>query len=322
MSGVPPSKRKRTDEDSPEPAAATTPGPVRSKIWKPYGDIILEAESTQFRINRDTLAQYSSVFRDMFGVPQPPNEPTIEGCAIDWQLLLEMFYDPFMSGNALSVDLLAAMLRLGRKYEITTAKEDAVQRIEYEYPASLDAWDKVATNFTKIRSRSGCQVDLLRLAVERGIFSSIPALAYCCLHAWKLELLLTDQVERDDETFVSIPNNLKLTLAIAAERMQSWQKQIFKWLEDAGVVPHASCRSPALCTQQRHALHCIFSFGEEDAHFHCLTNWVQGNTWSSRLCRICEPVARTRFNSDRHKTWDALPGFFELPMGEELKNPE
>jgi hypothetical protein len=67
-----------------------------------YGDIILQAESTQFRINRDVLAKQSSVFRDMFSVPQPPNEPTIEGCPIvhvsdtakDWELLLEVLYDP------------------------------------------------------------------------------------------------------------------------------------------------------------------------------------------------------------------------------------
>lgn len=88
------SKRKRTEEE--------TVTPIRSKIWMPYGDIIIQAESTQFRVNRDVLAQQSSVFKDMFSVPQPPNEPTIEGCFIvhvsdtaqDWELLLEMFYDP------------------------------------------------------------------------------------------------------------------------------------------------------------------------------------------------------------------------------------
>ncbi|KAJ6478779.1 hypothetical protein C8R47DRAFT_630328 [Mycena vitilis] len=323
MSEAPPSKRKRTSEDSPGPAAAAAP--IRSKIWKPYGDIILEAESTQFRINRDTLAQYSSVFRDMFGVPQPPNEPTVEGCPIvhvsdsahDWELLLEMFYDSFMSGEALSVDLLAAMLRLGKKYEITTAKENAVQRIQYEYPASLDAWDEVAKSFTKLH---GCEVDLLRLAVEGGILSSIPALGYCCLRAWKLELLLTDRVERVDGTLVSIPNHLKLTLAIAVERMRSWQKQLFKWLEDASVVPDTSCRCPTNCTRQRHALHHIFSLGEGDAQYEGLTIWEGDGKWSQKLCGFCGPAARTRFNSDRDKTWESFPGFFDLPPWAELKN--
>jgi hypothetical protein len=68
----------------------------------PYGDIILQAESTQFRINRDVLARHSSVFADMFSIPLPSDEPTVEGCPIvrvsdtakDWELLLDVLYDP------------------------------------------------------------------------------------------------------------------------------------------------------------------------------------------------------------------------------------
>jgi hypothetical protein len=67
-----------------------------------YGDVILQAESTQFRVNRDVLAEQSSVFTDMFSVLQPANEPTVEGCPIvhvsdtakDWELLLTVLYDP------------------------------------------------------------------------------------------------------------------------------------------------------------------------------------------------------------------------------------
>jgi hypothetical protein len=94
---LPSAKRQRTDSES----TANAPL-VRSKIWMPYGDIILQAESTQFRVNRDILARHSTVFSDMFSVPQPPNEPTLEGCPIvhvsdtakDWELLLERLYDP------------------------------------------------------------------------------------------------------------------------------------------------------------------------------------------------------------------------------------
>lgn len=87
-------KRQRTED--------VHPTPTRSKIWMPYGDIILQAESTQFRVNRDVLAKQSSVFSDMFSVPQPPNEPTVEGCPVvhvsdtakDWEMLLEVLYEP------------------------------------------------------------------------------------------------------------------------------------------------------------------------------------------------------------------------------------
>src|ERR1700761_655826 len=95
---IPPSsKRQRTDSDS-ESATPIS----RSKIWMPRGDIILQTQSTQFRINCDILAQQSPIFRDMFSIPQPVNEPTIDGCPIvhlsdaakDWELLLETLYNP------------------------------------------------------------------------------------------------------------------------------------------------------------------------------------------------------------------------------------
>jgi hypothetical protein len=48
------------------------------------------------------LAEHSSVFADMFSMPLPPDEPTVEGCPIvcvsdaakDWELFLEVLYNP------------------------------------------------------------------------------------------------------------------------------------------------------------------------------------------------------------------------------------
>lgn len=94
---TPSAKRQRTDETINE---AT---PVRSHIWMPFGDIILQVQSTQFRVSRDVLANQSPVFADMFSVPQPPDEPQVDGCPIvilsgdsakDWGLLLKILYEP------------------------------------------------------------------------------------------------------------------------------------------------------------------------------------------------------------------------------------
>ncbi|KAJ7634515.1 hypothetical protein FB45DRAFT_1002125 [Roridomyces roridus] len=99
MSDSPPSaKRQRTEEPT-----AHEITPIRSKIWMPFGDLVLQVESTQFRVNRDILARHSPVFAGMLSVPQPPDEPTLEGCPIvilsgdsakDWELLLEALYEP------------------------------------------------------------------------------------------------------------------------------------------------------------------------------------------------------------------------------------
>lgn len=79
----PPPKRRRT-EDSLEDPSDRPADPVRSDIWYDDGNVILQAENTQYKVYRGVLAQSSSVFRDMFSFPQPPasNMVTIEGCPV------------------------------------------------------------------------------------------------------------------------------------------------------------------------------------------------------------------------------------------------
>ncbi|KAJ7037762.1 hypothetical protein C8F04DRAFT_952250, partial [Mycena alexandri] len=42
-----------------------------SEYWFGGGDIILQVESTQFRLFKSILSKHSSVFRDMFTIPLP-----------------------------------------------------------------------------------------------------------------------------------------------------------------------------------------------------------------------------------------------------------
>ncbi|KAJ7037774.1 hypothetical protein C8F04DRAFT_952254, partial [Mycena alexandri] len=71
---------------------------IRSaEYWFDDGNIILQVESTQFRLAKSTFSMHLSVFRDMFTLPLPANEPTIENCPVvvlpgdtaeDWTLFL------------------------------------------------------------------------------------------------------------------------------------------------------------------------------------------------------------------------------------------
>ncbi|KAJ6480105.1 hypothetical protein DFH09DRAFT_1214657 [Mycena vulgaris] len=199
MSDVPPAKRRRTElEETPsEPSIETLEDlPSRSKLWMLHGDIILQAESMQFRVHRDILSKHSTVFQDMFSLPQPPNEATLEGCpivhlldsALDVELLLTAFYDPYHHKASQPFDVIACMLRLGRKYEMTRFKSDAISRIRHEFPTRLTAWDRrTATGlFEKINPTAAVLVELLNLAYDNGIYTSIPTLAFRCLHVYSL----------------------------------------------------------------------------------------------------------------------------------------
>ncbi|KAK6992709.1 hypothetical protein R3P38DRAFT_3289102 [Favolaschia claudopus] len=326
-------KRKRT-EDASEPAVATTNPITRSKIWVPFGDMVLQAESTQFRVNRDVLAGQSPVFSDMLSLPQPSNdsEPTIEGCPVvhlfdsakDWELLLGMLYDPFKYEDALPLDLIASMLRLGRKYEMKTVKQNAVARIRYEYPTRLDSWERVETHTTKILLPEGDgHLNVFKLAYECDVLPSLPILAFLCVNNIDTEALLMDEIQDSKGSCIVLPDYLKVKLAIASERVRQFQRQHFGWLEDGAVIPDTECRVPTKCTSQRQKTFCMLALG--DAHlewpgerrFYALTFWR--SEWSDGFCRACGMTAKEAYKSKLPAAWAALPSFFGMPEWKDLE---
>ncbi|KAJ7734579.1 hypothetical protein DFH07DRAFT_928463 [Mycena maculata] len=312
------------EQPSEPPGDATS---TRSEIWMPYGDIILQVQGTQFRVNRDVLAKHSAVFHDLFSVPQPPNEVTVEGCHIvqlsdsaeDWVLLLEFLYDPFDPKTTPEFDLLAAMLRLGKKYEISRAEEDSVSRIQYEFPSDFQAFNDLDADMTKIKYHRGIYCDLLRLAYECGVYSSIPLLAFCCLRTDKLETIFKG-VRRSDGSSATLPDDLKLTMALALERIALFQHESLSWLRTASVIPHTACQSKARCTEQQHSMARVVE-QDHKGQFnlgYTIDQW--DDRWTGMLCPVCDAAAEGVYELNRAKGWELLPGFFGLPQWEELRN--
>jgi hypothetical protein len=101
MSDNPPLKRQRRDDVQED----TETQPLqRSRFWFDDGNVILQAENTQFRVHRSLLSLHSNVFKDMFSMPQPMDTATtlnVEGCPIitlsdkasDLEHVLSIFYE-------------------------------------------------------------------------------------------------------------------------------------------------------------------------------------------------------------------------------------
>ncbi|KAF8208156.1 hypothetical protein K438DRAFT_1468773, partial [Mycena galopus ATCC 62051] len=60
-----------------------------SETWRRDGNVVLQAANIQFRVHWSVLAQHSSVFRDIEELPQPPDQPTVDGCPV-----VELYDDP------------------------------------------------------------------------------------------------------------------------------------------------------------------------------------------------------------------------------------
>ncbi|KAJ7185867.1 hypothetical protein C8R46DRAFT_1343049 [Mycena filopes] len=317
MSEPPSTKRKRVEPGFPAAADGTV---TRSKIWKPFGDIILQAESTQFRVSRDILAEHSSVFRDMFAVPQPPNEPTVEGCQIvhvsdtaqDWELLFEVLYDPFKSVGPQPYAVVASTLRLGRKYEMPGPKEDALRRIHAEFPTSLAKYDSNGGNWSVIKYDPDILVKLLNLVHECGVYSAIPALGLPCLSNYSLKDLAA-----------VLQHEIFVMLAIALEAVVKFQrKETLAWLRPGNtLIPHESCTSDQGCVEEKAEVALEVNLEAQETAFqlgYTIDEWP--GDWSDRLCGVCEETAKAYHEACRRKGWDLLPTFFGLPKWEDLKD--
>ena len=74
------------------------------ELWFDDGSVVLVAEITAFRVHRSILCRHSSVFMDIFSIPQPSDSDAdnIEGCPVirmhdsteEFTHLLRACYDP------------------------------------------------------------------------------------------------------------------------------------------------------------------------------------------------------------------------------------
>ncbi|KAM5544909.1 hypothetical protein V8D89_001807 [Ganoderma adspersum] len=100
------------------------PQPEKDKeFWFEDGNVVVVAEDTAFKLYKGVLSSVSPVFKDLFSMPQPePVAETTDGCPVPGFSLLRHDSRP-------SFRMLAAICRIGHKYQAAEAVETASERI-------------------------------------------------------------------------------------------------------------------------------------------------------------------------------------------------
>jgi hypothetical protein len=177
------------EHSPPETAAISIPPPPpeppgltkHADLWFCDGSVILEAESTLFRVHKSQLSRRSIVFSDMFALAQPTThatfaDETYEGCPVVKlydsaedvaNLLLALYDGPFVPcllffhipvsvcintstnctcrkfGNNDPHDfaIVAGILRLSTKYVIDSLRSKAIAHLNIAWPTTLKGWD-------------------------------------------------------------------------------------------------------------------------------------------------------------------------------------
>ncbi|KAF7370422.1 BTB domain-containing protein [Mycena sanguinolenta] len=290
------------------PASQRTSVPItRSELWISDGSVVLQAESTQFRVHFGVLARHSTVFRTMQGLPQPPGEPTVDGCPVlqladdltDVEYLLKALYDPtFLSQKALPLPAVGALIRLGRKYEFKNLLNLAVSRLTTEYPTTLEALDALSPELQTITGYPGVNFDVIVLASENDILSVLPSAYYYCSIGLGSPGVLFEGIENADGTTSALPP----------------QGYTLGWVLDSAMV--AGCTDPFKCRQAREmfARLCL-----DNAHLLAFLGTSSLSEWC-QLCVVCHQYAKEAMNAGRIKMWAELPQLFDLSPWSELVN--
>ncbi|KAJ6584632.1 hypothetical protein B0H19DRAFT_1105816 [Mycena capillaripes] len=320
MEDAPPAKRQRTDDAD----AVETVTPVQRSLdyWFDDGNIILQVESTQFRLLKSILSMHSTVFRDMFMLPLPVDEPTIENCPVvklngdtaqDWIHLLGVMFPKSFMEDVPRLELVAAILRLSKKYDFPVFRKDCIHRLKVTFPTEFEEYDN-NDDWTLIREKDGLFIPLLSLAREIGLYSIRPLAYYLMITiengTYMPRILKKDASLSDNDRFACLMGYANL-LAKQSTTTMAWLN-----VGNYHIASPTGCRQRSKCLAAVKAI--IFNMSQKPRPNICvIARWDEG--WEDDLCGPCVKKAKEVFEAGRETCWKELLAAFGLPDWEKLK---
>ncbi|KAJ6593499.1 hypothetical protein B0H19DRAFT_1246259 [Mycena capillaripes] len=248
----------------------------------------------------------------MQALPQPPDQPSVEGCPIvelsdavaDVDYLLKALYTPtFLEQTAVPFPVIAAFVRLGRKYDFKDLLDSALARLAFHNPSTLEAYD----------------------AHENNILTVLPC-AYWFLVLNFNSTQLFDGIRRDDGTPASLPLSDLRRCVGGRERLLTKQFQLgytLGWLS-LRKWEFNDCSDPTECRALREVVfHWILDCMNVGRSGTCsMLGDLHAPTaeyWRDTVCDACYKHIAKSAAAGRKKMWDSLPALFDLPVWQELK---
>ncbi|KZP14498.1 hypothetical protein FIBSPDRAFT_935715 [Athelia psychrophila] len=324
--GIQPPLCHRADDLSDESPALVDP--VRSDIWYDDGNVILEAEATQFKVYRGALAEASSVFKDMFSFPQPASETirAVEGCSVvqlsdtaeDVTFILQALYQRKYvafggkTGAKLPFGIVSAFLRLGQKYDIRPLYFEGRNRAFEDIPVTLAVHDslkdRTAVDSTEL-------IPLVALARKTGLLSTLPYLLYrCCVEYSAKKLMAYGPAMPDQSTDTLSHQDQLACLAGHPVIYKAQAHTTYTWLSTVQINMLGTCARPKLCKEAKRTIRL--------QTFRLVPKIIALDLWSSDLstglCKECSSIAHAKHDAGRAEFWEQLPAIFDLPPWSEL----
>ncbi|KAK7064947.1 BTB domain-containing protein [Favolaschia claudopus] len=314
------------DVDS-EQAPATDQGLTRAEgLYFEDCGLIIQAESTLFRISRDYLASQSPVFRDMLSLPPPKTADMMDGCpfvqlpdtAKDVTVFLKalMFCDFFEAHPVqVSFAIVIGVFRMSHKYEVDSLRKRALVHICAAYPTTLGEYDRlIASQIKPIWTRSPEEVDsFVLLARELSFDWILPVAFYQICEIVPESHMLSGPYELKD----------KVRLVTACRILEGSATSNFLQFLWPGEGNVSGCSSPARCREAKfHARQLAEEYRERIPNAFPalpLRIWEVRDWVHVAVCQTCLAFMKREHQLAKQNFWDNLPAMFDLPEWSELE---
>ncbi|EIW56923.1 uncharacterized protein TRAVEDRAFT_128165 [Trametes versicolor FP-101664 SS1] len=300
------------------------------EFWYSDGNIILVARDVEFRVYKGLLADHSSVFRDMFSLPQPPTKASSPSAFENGTCPVVHLYDSpedlrhvlraympkgdsspfFMTSLSYSYPAISAAIRLGHKYQMQKLLDHAIAYLKRHYTNDYDAWashpDYVPAGFG-IQEHAIGVVNLARLAGEASILPT--ALLACCI----LNDDILDGFVREDGAREQLAlEDVKLCLAAKDRLVREMITVAVRVLQP---VSADGCKSRQFCTDTfKRELANMEARVEDMVNPDPCGVPLDVKFGEGILCMACRMMVQKRDDRERRAVWKKLPEIFGVTL--------
>jgi hypothetical protein len=205
-------------------------------------------------------------------------------------------------------------LRLGRKYDIQQLQAEALRRLTFEFPSTLEEFDRLGIAYTLIDgdgiNLATFFLTIIHIARESDCLSVLPTVLFQFCERFGVKGMIGALQQSDGTGYEMSLADQRLAVAGWHTLIEMQAKETFIWL-----VNNDGCSQPDVCGKiKNNILHTIWFPVPRSGM--ALVRWDP--TWEKRCCKACMRKSKLLHNEGRQKIWDDLPNIFGLPGWEEL----
>ncbi|KLO08385.1 hypothetical protein SCHPADRAFT_944478 [Schizopora paradoxa] len=297
-------------------------------LWFPDGNVVLATDTYLFKVHKSLLAVHSSVFRDMFELPNVGHaDPmpgqggaglaleTYEGVPMvtmvgdkgeDVAHLLRAVFEPnyyHRDDDNTPLEVIVALLLLSTKYDFNAVRKNIILHLSRQYPMNLEEYSALDSDTTSMfgKLRNDCHFTLLAAALTADVDVLLPGLLLACSD------FSTDYIFRQTESMT------RDALRILIGGRDSLDVDVNQYIAS---LPQKLQQFGSACPNGRSCFSTAYFNDLQGAipmQFKAFTGAEMVEKHLSSVCEECCSYMVKVIDGERKELWEELPSYFELP---------